>query len=547
MAIQVRVIDGMGSVTETSPGVFATTGMMTADHMGVANDFVGRAGVLKMSTDFIVAQRLAGANMSVDVSVGTAYVLNSSWSANSNTHTRYWSVINDATVNAVIGANASGNPRIDIITLKVDTAATPDGNASNVGSIYVTAGTPAASPVAPATPSNHLLLANVAVSNGAVSIVTANITDKRVSLYLDTNPTASGLADLGMSRQAIMNGNFDIWQRGTSVSITDSVQIFQADRWDDFVSKDGGTLPTLTRSRQLLTSGDIPNSFYFTRLTTNGAGTSLGVSSYHYYQNKIEHGTRNLCGANKTITVSFYAKSDIANKRICPTIYQTYGTGGSPSTAEQIKGTPITLTSSWVKYTATFTTNTLVGKTFGTSNNDSLNLWIFDMWGTTTGNTFVQTSVTAETFIGSGNIDIAQVQLCAGDVALPFQPKSFNQELLDCQRYYEPSWDYGETPTTISKYVFMNCGKAYNSGNIATNPFYYKVKKRTTSPTVTVYDGARTVNKISWADNGGSTVNGTAEPAGKAVTDSFWQYSSGGAGATSTGVLSCAYEVSNEL
>jgi len=546
MAIQVRVIDGMGSVTETSPGVFATTGMMTADHMGVANDFVGRAGVLKMSTDFIVAQRLAGANMSVDVSVGTAYVLNSSWSANSNTHTRYWSVINDATVNAVIGANASGNPRIDIVTLKVDTAATPDGNASNVGSIYVTAGTPAASPVAPATPSNHLLLANVAVSNGAVSIVTANITDKRVSVYLDTNPTASGLADLGMSRQAIMNGNFDIWQRGTSTTPADVTSTYLADRWVDYIDKNGGTLPTLTRSRQLLTSGDIANAFYFTRLATNGAGTSLGVSSNHLLMHKIENGTRNLCGASKTVTVSYWARSSITNKRISVTLYQNYGSGGSPSSQEAILGTPVTLTSSWVKYTTTLTTNTLVGKTFGTGLDDVLVVGFHLMWGTTLGNTNVQASVTAETYVGSGNIDIAQVQLCSGDVALPFQPKSFGQELQDCQRYYEPSWDYGETNTTFSKYSYQNMGMTYNGGNCLSGPFYFKVQKRTVSPTITVYDVARTVNKVTWADGNGSSSNGTTEPS-KTITDKHWQYSSGGIGATAKGILSLAYEVSNEL
>ena len=32
--------------------------------------------------------------------------------------------------------------------------------------------------------------------------------------------------------------------------------------------------------------------------------------------------------------------------------------------------------------------------------------------------------------------EIAQVQLCAGDVALPFMPKSFEEELRACQRYY---------------------------------------------------------------------------------------------------------------
>ncbi len=31
--------------------------------------------------------------------------------------------------------------------------------------------------------------------------------------------------------------------------------------------------------------------------------------------------------------------------------------------------------------------------------------------------------------------EVSQVQLCAGSVALPFQPKSYAQELADCQRY----------------------------------------------------------------------------------------------------------------
>lgn len=56
------------------------------------------------------------------------------------------------------------------------------------------------------------------------------------------------------------------------------------------------------------------------------------------------------------------------------------------------------------------------------------------MWGSSS-----QANVgasTAETYVGSGNIDIAQVQLCAGDVALPFMPKSFEEELRACQRYF---------------------------------------------------------------------------------------------------------------
>lgn len=251
-----------------------------------------------------------------------------------------------------------------------------------------------------------------------------------------TTPLAvAPYANNSIYRQAIINGNFDVWQRGTTLTPADATVTFLADRWGGYIDKNGGTLPTLTMSRQAVTAGALDGSYYHWRLNANGAGTSLGASSYGYTYNRIENGTRYLCGNGKKVTVSFWAKSDIANKRICATLTQSYGTGGSPSASEQILGTPITLTSSWVKYTSTFTTNTLSGKTFGTANDDYLSCNIWYMWGTTTGNALVQASVTAETFVGAGNIDIAQVQLCAGDVALPFMPKSYEEELRACQRY----------------------------------------------------------------------------------------------------------------
>lgn len=283
-------------------------------------------------------------------------------------------------------------------------------------------------------------------------------------------------ANSSLSRQAIINGNFDVWQRGTTATITATA--FLADRWQEVMALDGGTAPTLTRSRQLLTSGDIANAFYHTRLASNGAGTSIGNSSYHRYSQKIENGTRNLAGNGKKVTVSFYARSDIANKRIGLVIYQRYGSGGSPSATETLKSGPISLTTSWAKYTYTFTTNTLVGKTFGTAYDDSLDFNIYDQWGTTIGNSEVETGITAEPY-ASGYIDYAQVQLCAGDVALPFQPKSFEEELRACQRYCQAR--------SVSGYEGLGQGNA-GSTTVAyiQIPFYAEMR---TSPALTATAG----------------------------------------------------------
>jgi len=242
-----------------------------------------------------------------------------------------------------------------------------------------------------------------------------------------------GIHSPGVLRQAIINDNFDRWQRGTSFT-NPSTNAYTADRYFVSYSADGGILPAnIIHSRQILTSGDIPNSYYFYRINVDSAGSGFGINSIYRIVQKIENGTKLLCGLNKKLTLSFWARSSITNKKLGIIFTQDYGTGGSPSTLETITGQTFAITSTWTKYTCTITTNTLAGKTFGTDNNDNFRVQIVSLWGTSIASLVGDT--VAETFVGAGNIDIAQVQLCAGDVALQFAPKSFGEELLACQRY----------------------------------------------------------------------------------------------------------------
>lgn len=282
---------------------------------------------------------------------------------------------------------------------------------------------------------------------------------------------AAPYGNSSMSRQAIINGNFDVWQRGTTYTGI-ATGSFLTDRFSLSHSADSGTFPTHINRRTAITAGEIPNSFYSYELNVNGAGTSLGAGSYYWIRQKIENGVRHLCGDGKKVTLSFWAKSDIANKRLGVHMRQDYGTGGSPTTAEVINGTNWTLTSTWTKYTHTFTTNTLSGKTFGTGDNDIIDLQFMYVWAATYKDRAGAT--TDESFVGAGSIFIAQIQLCAGDVALPFQPKSFAQELQDCKRYC--------VGITVSGY------EAFGSGNGATTttayiqiPFYCEMR---TNPTL---------------------------------------------------------------
>lgn len=86
-----------------------------------------------------------------------------------------------------IAANASGNPRIDLVVLRDYDAAVDGGSASaDKGTVEVVQGTPSGSPVAPAVPDGAIPLAQVAVANGASSIVAANITERRLPLGIAT-------------------------------------------------------------------------------------------------------------------------------------------------------------------------------------------------------------------------------------------------------------------------------------------------------------------------------------------------------------------------
>jgi hypothetical protein len=136
-------------------------------------------GVINGQADYRVSQRGAGANMSVDVAAGAAYVR-----GDSGTRPGLWHIVNDATINAAIGANASGNPRIDRILLQLNDA-TDLGSGTDISTITVLAGTPTGGATldnlsgAGAVPNSALLLADVVVANGAATIVDANIRSRR--------------------------------------------------------------------------------------------------------------------------------------------------------------------------------------------------------------------------------------------------------------------------------------------------------------------------------------------------------------------------------
>jgi len=243
------------------------------------------------------------------------------------------------------------------------------------------------------------------------------------------------LADIAahgtMARQTIINGNFDIWQRGINfVNALGSV----ADRWKVSQTADGGTMPNITISKQPVLNEELLNSVAYLRVHCDGSGSAFGTNAIYQIGQPIENGAKLLAGSNKKITISFMARSSIPNKKIGVYGLQNYGTGGTPSILEVVKGSSFTLTASFQKFTCTIPLNSLNGKTFGTNNDDYITMFFVPVWGVTSGLNTLNNSI-SESFISAGDIDIAQVQINTGDIALPFTPKNIVTELRDCMRY----------------------------------------------------------------------------------------------------------------
>lgn len=243
----------------------------------------------------------------------------------------------------------------------------------------------------------------------------------RQSLAWANVTTAVDAAPNNTGRNLIHNPVMTVAQRGIGPFTANG---YGLDRWKIYLSSD-----TVSHSQQafpitgLAGVDESATNYWSNTFTGNAAATALNIG----YQ-LIEKVKRL---SNKTVTVSLYAVASSGTPKLGVSLDQNFGSGGSPSSPVNGTGQSVTLSTTWTRYSLTFTIPSVTGLTLGSNGDDStaLNFWYSagSNFNTRSGSVGVQ----------SGTIMLWGVQLEIGSVATPLARRDPADELALCQRFYQ--------------------------------------------------------------------------------------------------------------
>jgi len=335
--------------------------------------------------------------------------------------------------------------------------------------------------------STYTAKGSIAAATGASTPANLSVGNNGETLVADSF-TSTGLRYQGnyaAGKNKFINGDFRVWQRGTTLALAGSGYI--CDRW----KVDSGT-STGTASQQAFSPGqtDVPgNPLYFQRIAM--AGSSSGTAVIAQWIEGVD------AFAGQTATLSFYAKISSGTASLDPQYVQRFGTGGSGAVAASM-GT-VALTTSWQKFTYTVAIPSISGKTVGASN--ALEIRIIG-------------NLTAISY------DFAQFQIEQGSVATAFQTATgtIQGELAACQRYYFRSG--------VSVGNYQKFGTGYYVSGTSSQIFYQFPVSMRVAPTsfdfstLGLYDGsaiiAITASSLGDLSPTGGTINHTVASGGVA-------------------------------
>jgi hypothetical protein len=266
---------------------------------------------------------------------------------------------------------------------------------------------------------------------------------------------ASQLGNTPAASNPVLNSAFQVWQRGTSISVTGS-NTYTADRW----TSTAGASANMTISRQTTSdTTNLPNIQYCARVQRNSGQT--GTGGQFFYQNF--ESINSIPFAGKTITFSFYARrgADYSGASNDLKVRLFTGTGTDQNVLVGFTGS-VTLISSTAALTTTWQRFSYTGTIATTATQIALG---FEYNG-------VGTAGTNDYF------EVTGVQLDIGSVALPFRTYSATLagELGACRRYL---------PMISATSTEVATGYSYSTNN-AIYQFYFDVPARVAPTGITL-------------------------------------------------------------
>jgi hypothetical protein len=233
----------------------------------------------------------------------------------------------------------------------------------------------------------------------------------------DTQDNLGGaVAPVVSGKNAIINGGFDIWQRGTSIANNATYTLYCADR---FQINRGGLETGVTVSRQATNdTTNLPFIRYAARVQRNSGNTTTGQVSF---LTSLET-SDSIRFAGRTITLSFYARKGAnysqSSSQLNAVVSTGTGTdeslGGGYTGQATVLNQTATLTTTWQRFEFTASVS---------STATEIGAWFYYVPVGTAG--------------ANDWYEITGIQLELGSVATPFARAggSIGGELALCQRY----------------------------------------------------------------------------------------------------------------
>ena len=337
------------------------------------------------------------------------------------------------------------------------------------------------------------------ITNSDINASAAIAQSKLATLAIDTAELADDAVTVAKmndsaylaNRNMIINGDFNVWQRATS-STAGGYGYETADRW--YFGGDSGAGKQTTRQ-----SGTPQEGFqYHMKVDANG----IPASNYVGVEQAIETSTV-VPLRSQTITVSVYARKGASAQ--ADNTYQLRLAQSNSTDARStlnfgtgLTNTTMSLTTSFVRYSATVT---VASDAVGIS----CSLVLTAGSSTATANDY---------------IEITGVQLEIGDTATPFEHKTYGQELQDCQRYYEKSYNQGTDPATataVGAWMWR-----HTDAGPGVNTVSFQTPKRATPTMVSYGRASGTSGKITNMSGGAADTTATAFNTGECSVTFSW-------------------------